>query len=43
MSSFKRSKDLDLGKKNDVLFLKSTTLLVTLIVANYLIVNTIIS
>ncbi|WP_258239436.1 hypothetical protein [Arcobacter sp. LA11] len=43
MSSFKRNEDLDLGKKNDILFLKSTTLLATLIIANYLVVNTIIS
>lgn len=43
MSSFKRVENLEFGKKNDVLFVKSTALLATLIVANYLFCNTIIS
>ena len=42
MSSFKRNEDLEFGKKNDVLFVKSTALLATLIIANYIMVNNII-
>ena len=37
MSSFKRTESLDFGKRNDILFVKSTALLATLIVTNYVV------
>jgi len=43
MSSFKREKELKAGKRNDILFFKSTALLATLIIVNYIMVNNIIS
>lgn len=42
MSAFKRTENLEFGKKNDILFVKSTTLLATLIVGNYILLNNII-
>lgn len=43
MSKFKRTKELKLGTENDVLFVKSTALLATLIIANFVVCFNIIN
>lgn len=42
MSSYKKNRNLNISKRNDISFLKSTALLATLIIVNYLLCTTVI-